>query len=90
MSPIKYKDKKMTSSRFFNYLKSAILGSTDTSIQVMENKLETDAGAFKNGNPVDEQTHLLRFHQNNTAISNIGELDLDDMERDLAFNEKVI
>lgn len=83
-------DKKMTSSGLINYLKSSIFGkSTDTPIKKMASNLETDAGAFLNGNPVNEETLLLRITQNQTAIKNIGEQDLDDMEKDLAFYEKV-
>lgn len=86
----------MTSSGLINYLKSTIFGrSTDTPIKEMNSNLETDAGAFRNGNPVNEETLLLRISeikmtQNQTAINNIGEQDLDDMEKDLAFYEKVI
>lgn len=77
-------------SGIINYLKSTLFGSTDTP---MDNKLESDAGAFKNGTPVDEETILLsmrrKMNQNETAIGNIDEQDLDDMEKDLAFYEKV-
>lgn len=81
--------RKMTSG-IINYFKSTLFGST---ITPMANKLETDAGAFKDGIPMDEETLLLsmrrKMNQNETAIRNIDEQDLDDMEKDLAFYEKV-
>lgn len=85
----------MTSMGLINYLKSTIFGSSTiaTPSEVMDNKLETDAGRFKNGVQVDEETILLemevKMNQNRTAINNISELDLDDMEKDLALYEKV-
>lgn len=87
----------MTSFGLINYLKSTIFGSstTATPIEVMaNNKLETDAGAFRNGKQLDEETNLLemesKMDQNRKAINNICEQDLDDMEKDLAFYEKVL
>lgn len=85
----------MTSMGLINYLKSTIFGSSTTATpsEVMDKKLETDAGRFKNGVQVDEETILLdmevKMNQNRTAINNISELDLDDMEKDLALYEKV-
>lgn len=85
----------MTSSGLINYLKSTIFGSSaDTPIKAMNSNLETDAGAFRNGKALNEETALLKMEmkmtQNQTAINNISAQDLDDMEKDLAFYEKVI